>query len=204
MRPAGFEPATNGLEGHDDRDAHRRRLPREVAFLHGLSLIRAGNAAFLHGADSGRRTGGSFRTKTEALDNYRDVIEPKLRGVEPTRELTLAEFVDLYLERHAAGTRTRTIGTLRQRLGYATRDFGDVPLRDLERMVDEISSWTTRLRARSRYGIVSALRQTLTTIQDDLTGRYRATDSGPGGVRWCSGSSRFYESISGARTAWPA
>lgn len=42
-----------------------------------------------------------------------------------------------------------------------------------------------------------------TTIHD-LTGRYRATDSGPGGVRWCSGSSRFYESISGARTAWPA
>jgi integrase len=50
---------------------------------------------------------------------------------------------------------------LRQRLGYATRDYGTVPLRELERMTNEIAGWQTRLPNRSRYGIVSVLRQTL-------------------------------------------
>jgi integrase len=32
-------------------------------------------------------------------------------------------------------------------LGYATRDYGQVPLRELERMVDELAGWQTRLPA---------------------------------------------------------
>jgi integrase len=111
--------------------------------------------------DGARRTGGVFKSKSAAMQHYRDVIEPKLNGEEPMPELTLAEFVDLYLERHAAGARTRTIRSLRQRLGYAARDYGTVRLRDLERMTDELAGWKTRLPKRSRYGIVSALRQTL-------------------------------------------
>ena len=75
-----------------------------------------------------------------ALAHYRDVIEPQLRGEPaPLPELTLAEFVQLYLERHAASVRPRTIQTLRERLAHATRAFGDVPLRDLERMSGEIA-----------------------------------------------------------------
>ena len=56
-------------------------------------------------------------------------------------ELTLSELVELYLERHAATVRPRTIGALRWRLGVATAAFGNVPLRDLERMAGEIATW---------------------------------------------------------------
>ena len=102
------------------------------------------------------------KNRSAAWKHFRGVIEPRLNG-EPaaTPELTLAEFADLYLERHGANARSRTIGTLRQRLGYATRDYGTVPLRDLQRMVDDLAGWQAQPPARSRYGILSALRQTL-------------------------------------------
>ena len=74
-------------------------------------------------------------------------------------DLTLAEFVPLFLDRHAPAVRTGTIQGLRERLGYATAAFGDVPLRDLERMSGEIAAWRTRLPDRSRYAITGALRQ---------------------------------------------
>jgi integrase len=112
--------------------------------------------------DGKRQSGGVFATRSEAWKHFRDVVEPRLRGEpESQPELTLADFCELYLERHAAGARKRTIDSLRQRLGYATRAYGDVPLRELERMVDELAGWRTKLPERSRYGIVGALRQTL-------------------------------------------
>jgi integrase len=111
--------------------------------------------------DGARRTGGSFPSKTAALDHYRQVIEPRLGGVEPVVEQTLSEFVEVYLARHAVIRRSRTIGTLRQRLRYATSAYGDVPLTQLERMAGEIADWQASLPERSRYGIVQALRQTL-------------------------------------------
>ena len=77
-------------------------------------------------------------------------------------DITLAEFVPMFLDRHAAtGVRPRTITDLRKRLVYAIRAFGDVPLRDLERMSGEVAGWQTTLPERSRYGIVGALRQAL-------------------------------------------
>jgi integrase len=69
--------------------------------------------------------------------------------------------VELYLERHAASVRPRTINELRKRLRYAVTAFGDVPLRDLERMSGELASWRARLPERSRYGVTQALKQTL-------------------------------------------
>jgi integrase len=75
--------------------------------------------------------------------------------------LTLAELADLYLERHAAVVRSRTIRILRERLAYATRDYGAIPLAELERMSGDLADWQGKLPERSRYGIVSALRQTL-------------------------------------------
>jgi integrase len=109
--------------------------------------------------DGKRKTGGVFDTRSAAFTHYRDVIEPELRGEVPAS--TLAEFVDVYLARHAAVVRSRTISTLRERLTYATRDYGGVPLAELERMSGELADWQTKLPQRFRYGIVSALRQTL-------------------------------------------
>src|SRR5688500_14783981 len=86
-----------------------------------------------------RRRKSPFASKSAALTYYRDVIEPQLRG-EPTSpsELTLAEFVPLYLERHTATVRPPTIATLTKRLTHATRAFGTIPLAELERMSGEI------------------------------------------------------------------
>jgi integrase len=112
-------------------------------------------------ADGTRKTGGTFQSKSAAMQHYRDAIEPRLNGTEPVPELTLSELVELYLERHAAVVRPRTITTLRERLVHATRAYGDVPLRELERMAGELAAWQATLPERSRYGIVQALRQTL-------------------------------------------
>ncbi len=125
-------------------------------------------------AAGNRQRKSPFATKSAALAHYRDVIEPHLRGEPaPLPELTFAGLVDLYLERHSATVRARTIATLRERLRHkrdpksgetcrcACCAFGGVPLRDLERMSGEIASWQARLPERSRYGVVQALRQTL-------------------------------------------
>jgi hypothetical protein len=69
--------------------------------------------------------------------------------------------VELYLERHAASMRPRTIAILRERLRCAVIALGAVPLCDLERMSGDIAAWQAKLPERSRYGIVQALRQTL-------------------------------------------
>jgi integrase len=117
-----------------------------------------------------RRRKSAFPSKSAALAHYRDFIEPRLLGEpeppEPEPERTFGEFVPVYLDRHAATVRPRTVETLRKRLGHrrkledgetcrcATCAFGDVPLRDLERMSGEIASWQAKLPKRSRYGTI--------------------------------------------------
>jgi integrase len=109
-----------------------------------------------------RRRKSPFPSKSAALTYYRDVIEPQLRGeLPPKPELTFSGFVTLYLERHGADVRLRTITTLRERLRHAERRFGAVPLCDLERMVDEIAGWQAKQPSGVRYGRTQALRQTL-------------------------------------------
>jgi integrase len=53
------------------------------------------------------------------------------------------------------------IKTLTHRLGYATAEFGDLSLEDLQQRVPEIAAWAGTLPVGSRYGIVRALRQAL-------------------------------------------
>ena len=114
------------------------------------------------GLDGKKHRKSPFPSKSAALRHYRDVVEPQLRGEAVRRQLTLAEFVPVYLERHAAtGVRERTIATLRQRLGCPVAAFGDIPLSELERMSGEVASWQATLPERSRYGIVQAFRQAL-------------------------------------------
>lgn len=57
--------------------------------------------------------------------------------------------------------RARTIATLRDRLRHAVAAFGEVPLRDLERMTNEIAGWQAQLPPRAGHGITQALRQVL-------------------------------------------
>src|SRR5688500_6115302 len=129
--------------------------------------------------DGQRRRKSPFVSKSAALAYFRDVIEPELRGEAPPAELTLAELVDVYLERHAANVRPRTITTLRERLVHATSAYGDVPLRDLERMSGELAGWQARLPERSRYGIMQALRQTLAAaVRWEYMGRNPAVAAG--------------------------
>jgi integrase len=128
-----------------------------------------------------RRRKSPFASKSAALAHYRKVIEPELRGEAPAAPaLTLAELVELYLERHAVAVRPRTITTLRDRLRHAIAAFGDVPLRDLERMTNEIAGWRTRLPERAGHGIVQALRQVLdAAVRWELMARNPAKLAGP-------------------------
>jgi integrase len=114
------------------------------------------------GTDGRKHRLSPFPSRSAALRHYRDVVGPALRG-EPARapELTLSELIERYLERHSANVRPRTVSTLRERLQYAARAFGDVPLLELERMAGEIATWMAHLPDRSRYGIAGALRQCL-------------------------------------------
>ena len=116
------------------------------------SIYKLGNGRYgLRYYDSnGKRCRKSpFPSRSAAFAYFRDVIEPQLRGVSVRPDLTLAGLVALYLERHAAGVRPRTISTLRERLRHAITRFGDVPLADLERMPSEIAGWRSGLPERA-------------------------------------------------------
>jgi integrase len=117
--------------------------------------------------DGKRRRVSPFPSKSAALKHFRDVIESELRGEPaPLPDLTLAEFAEVYLERHAAVVRGRTVKILRDRLKYATRDYGAVRLSELERMSGELAGWRAQLPAGSRFAIMAALRQTLGAAVD--------------------------------------
>ena len=131
-------------------------------------------------ANGVRHRKSPFPSKSAAMAHFRNTIEPELRGdPTPMPELTLAELVDLYLDRHAAVVRPRTIATLRDRLRHAIAAFGDVPLRDLERMTDEIAAWQAQLPPRAGHGIAQALRQVLdAAMRWERTGRNPAKAAG--------------------------
>src|SRR4051812_17239761 len=83
-------------------------------------------------AEGVRRRKSPFASKSAALAHYRGVIEPQLRGeAVALPDLTLAEFIPIYLERHGATVRPRTVQGLSERLRPAVAAFGSVPLHDL-------------------------------------------------------------------------
>jgi integrase len=109
-----------------------------------------------------RRSKQPFSSRSAAWTWFRENVEPSLQGAARARtDATMSELVALYLKRHSGEVRPRTIQTLRERLGHAERRFGDVPLRELERMVDEIAAWHAQQPAGVAYGRMAALRQTL-------------------------------------------
>lgn len=127
-----------------------------------VDRIKPGHWRLRYYVNGHRRSKQPFPSKSAAWSWYRENIEPQMDGgLAPLAVLTLAEFVPVYLERHAASVRPRTVVTLRERLPHAVRAFGNIPMRDLERMSGELATWQARLPERSRYGIVQALRQVL-------------------------------------------
>ncbi len=107
------------------------------------------------------RSGGAFASKTEALNHYRDVIEPDFHGrAVARRNLTLRELVDTHLERHGTVAKPATITTLRWRMKRPLEEFGDISLADLEHMTDEVAGFAATLPDRFRYSVMSAFRQT--------------------------------------------
>ena len=128
---------------------HARRLPS------GKWQLR------YYDADGERRSGGSFKSKSDAVTYFRDEVEPRLAGREPVHELTLAEFVeDVYIPRHARIRAANSIRALRERLARPLDAYGDVPLRELERMSDELAAFRTTLPERFAHDVMRALRQT--------------------------------------------
>jgi integrase len=128
---------------------HARRLPS------GKWQLR------YYDAVGNRKTGGAFPSKTAALDHYRDVIAPRLHDEGPNRDLTFAAFVeDVYMPRHSKIRKANTIRALRERLARPLGAYGDVPLRDLERMGDDLAEFRTGLPQRFAHDVMRALRQT--------------------------------------------
>jgi integrase len=129
---------------------------------HAYKLKRGGWGLQYRDAAGKRQRKSPFPSKSAALTHFRDVLQPAIRGdAVALPDLTLAEFVPLYLERHGAGVRQRTIQTLRERLRHATADFGSVRLTDLQRMSGELAGWRGQQPEGVRYGRMAALRQAL-------------------------------------------
>lgn len=93
---------------------------------------------------------------------HRDEIEPGLTGrPSPRRDLTFAELVETFLERHGKVTTPRTIRTLRERLRRPLKTFGEVPLADLEGMSDDVAAFVLTLPDRFRHPVMLSFRQAL-------------------------------------------
>ena len=100
-------------------------------------------------------------SKTEALRHYRETIEPELSGIVARRDVTLRDLTATFLDRHGKVTSPRTVRTIRERMQRPLAEFGDTPLRDLERMTDEIAAFMATLPERFRHPVMLAFRQTL-------------------------------------------
>ena len=111
-----------------------------------------------------RHQEGGFPTRSAALAWLDGKLEEvvALRRGDPSalrrREmLTLAQLADEYLATYTGEANSRR--TLPERLRYATRAFGDVPLDRLD--VPALARWRATLPERSAWAIVKALRQVL-------------------------------------------
>jgi integrase len=76
-------------------------------------------------------------------------------------DLTLSDLVTVFLQRHSVVRSERTVQTLRERLARPRAAYGDLRLRDLERMAGDLADFSSTLPAGYRYAVMSALRQCL-------------------------------------------
>jgi hypothetical protein len=135
-----------------------------------------------------RRTGGIFPTKSAAFRHYRDVIEPRLLGMQ--RDLTLRELLDLYVARHESIRSPRTIATLRERMKRPLATYGDATLADLETMALDLAAWRATLPPRFAPKVMGASpgprrRRPLAAARDESGGRRGAEPRGRSCARPC-------------------
>jgi integrase len=108
-------------------------------------------------ADGVRREDGGYRTKGEASDALERVLDRVRLGPHARRDLTVQELVDEFLDQYVA--EENTLATLKARLKYLTKTFGDVRLDRLH--VPGLAAWRKRLPAGSAWHITKASRQVL-------------------------------------------
>ena len=127
------------------------------------SIYQTAAASASAGATRRRQAASAgFSSPSKARAWFRDVERPRMRGEAVARPpVTLREHVDRYLDAtRRPATRTRS-GCCASGSKRPVDAFGDMQLRDLERMAAEIAAWRTTLPERSRYGIMQAFRQAL-------------------------------------------
>ena len=110
----------------------------------------------LEGRDSERPQVGGFATRDEAEKALRKVLD-RLGPGGGRATITLAEFVDEYLEMHQAAS--VTIAKLRWLLGKATAELGAKRLADLSPR--DVYAWRMTIPEGHRFEATQALRQVL-------------------------------------------
>jgi integrase len=124
----------------------------------GQVLKQPSGWAYRYRDASGRRQQhGRFPTRREAVEALEAALREVRTGSAARRELTVAELVAEFLAQHVAAP--ATLATLRARLRYFDRAFGERPLARLT--VPELASWRKRLPPGSAHGLLQAARQVL-------------------------------------------
>src|SRR2546421_2214968 len=130
----------------------------------------------LEGRGSERPQVGGFATRAEAEKALRKVLD-RLGPGGGRATITLAEFVDEYLEMHQAAP--VTIAKLRWLLCKATAEFGEKRLADLSPM--DVYAWRVSIPEGHRFEATQALRQVLNRAVAWGLIDYNPTSSAPQG-----------------------
>lgn len=109
-------------------------------------------------ADGRRREVAKFRTKSEASEALRNVLEDVRLGFSRQREVSFAALVDRFLSAHEADDLTLT--KLTAQLKRAKADLGERPIAELR--PDELAAWRRSLPANRHHqfrAVVQVLNQ---------------------------------------------
>jgi integrase len=112
-----------------------------------VKKLAGGSWAYRYRDDGQRRQVGGFRTKGEAADALRDVLDDVRLGTSRRPEVPFAELVDRFLAAHEADDLTLT--KLTAQLKRAKTDLGERPIADLR--PDELAAWRRSLPANRHH-----------------------------------------------------
>jgi integrase len=147
-----------------------------------VRILPSGKAQLRYYDENGKRcTAGVFANRSAANRHFRDVIEPKLNGTAiELPPLTLADLLDLYVERHEGMRSPRTVQSYRERMKRPLAAYGETKLADLEVMALDLAHWRTTLPPRYAPKVMGMLRQVLAAgVRWRLLATNPAVDAGP-------------------------